>query len=148
MEQVTLEKMLCMAATIQANAYAPYSKFMVGAAVLTKTGNIYAGCNMEGVDYDGTHAEESALAVMVGAGERSPTVILVVGAPEDIEPKIVMPCGKCRQKLYEFVSLSGYELDVVTVSPDGEYVYTKLSELPPFAFGPADLGIDLAKYRR
>lgn len=149
MEPVYIRELIKRACIAQANAYAPYSKFMVGAALLTKNGAIYVGCNVECADYDGTHAEESALAAMVTAGERWPIAIVIVGALEECTPTIIMPCGKCRQKLYEFVSLTGYELEVITVTTEESVVeVTKLSKLPAFAFGPADIGVDLVKYLR
>jgi cytidine deaminase len=137
------------ALAVRLNAYAPYSKYLVGSAVLTERGTIYVGCNVESADYDGTHAEEAALAAMVAAGERSPVTLIVFGALEGQEPAIVMPCGKCRQKLVEFSSLSGHDLEVI-VGPRATRPYrrTSLSALLPESFGPADIGVDLKKYRR
>lgn len=131
---------------VQAQAYAPYSKYMVGASVLTARCNVYAGCNVECADYDGTHAEEAALCAMVAAGERNPVIVLVFGGFAGEEPRIVMPCGKCRQKLYEFVSLMGADLSIVrSLSP---LSYAALgADLLPNAFGPADVGVNLAQYR-
>jgi cytidine deaminase len=134
---------------VRERAYAPYSKYQVGAAILTASGNLYAGCNVEAADYDGTHAEESALASMVSHGDRSPVMLAVVGALEGQEASLALtPCGKCRQKLMEFASLSGYDLDVVVLAEEGGLRLAKLSELLPSAFGPANIGVDLLKYRR
>ena len=142
--------LLNAAGQVRRRAYAPYSKFTVGAAILTHGGSVFVGCNVESADYDGTHAEEAALAAMVAGGARSPVALAVLGKLEDGPEGVVMPCGKCRQKLWEFSSLSGYDLDVVLwdgkdgVAPQ----LTKLSELLPESFGPTDIGIDLARYRR
>lgn len=153
--QVSLiDELIRAAFKVRLQAYAPYSKFQVGAAILTERLNIYSGCNVEAADYDGTHAEESALAAMVAAGERSPRLLAVVGALEGVEPSIETsgftgPCGKCRQKLMEFSSLCGHDLDILEGSwKPGVYKLRRLSELLPASFGPADIGVDLKKYRR
>lgn len=140
---------------VRQNAYEPYSRFMVGAAILSKRGNIYVGCNMENAVYNVLHAEVGALAAMVAAGERSPVMLAVVGGLEAPgSSQIIAPCLQCRQFLFEFVSLSGYEIDVVVADSDLadqgfiSHKLCKLSDLPQDAFGPASIGIDLAKYRR
>jgi cytidine deaminase len=142
--------LLNTAGQIRRRAYAPYSKYTVGAALLTRDGNVYVGCNVESADYDGTHAEEAALASMVAGGCRSPVMLAVLGKLEDGPERAVLPCGKCRQKLVEFSSLSGYDLDVVVWDGKDGVVpqLTKLSELLPASFGPADIGVDLERYRR
>lgn len=129
-------------------AYAPYSKFQVGVAILTARGQIYAGCNVECADFDGTHAEESALSAMVAAGDRSPVLLVVLGKLEE-QPKssFVIPCGKCRQKLMEFSSLSRNDLSVFSNDIDKPSI-VMLSDLLPRSFGPADIGVNLAQYRR
>ncbi len=131
-------------------AYEPYSKYQVGAAILTAGGRIHVGCNVESADYDGTHAEEAALAAMVAAGERSPVMLAVFGGLEgDPDPSSAPPCGKCRQKLMEFSSLSGIDLRIAVRDPaSGEWRIVLLSEILPWSFGPAAIGVDLAKYRR
>lgn len=142
--------LLKAAGQISRRAYAPYSKYLVGAAILTKFGNIYVGCNVESADYDGTHAEEAALAAMVAGGTRTPIALAVVGKLEGGAGGVVMPCGKCRQKLWEFSSLSGYDLDVVIWDGKEGAVpqLCRLSELLPASFGPVDIGVDLNRYRR
>lgn len=129
-------------------AYAPYSKLQVGAAILTARGQIYAGCNVECADFDGTHAEESTLSAMVAAGDRSPVLLVVLGKlEEEPESKFLVPCGKCRQKLKEFSSLSRHDLSIFTNDMDKPHVVL-LSDLLPRSFGPADIGVNLAQYRR
>lgn len=147
---VMVPDLLNAAGQTRRSAYAPYSKYMVGAAILTSRGEIYTGSNVESADYDGTHAEEAALAYMVGGGTRSPVMLAVLGGLEGSAEGVVMPCGKCRQKLFEFSSLSGYDMDIVVWNGEGGGAprLLKLSELLPYAFGPADIGVDLKKYRR
>lgn len=80
------------------NAYAPYSKFKVGAAVLSENNQIFSGCNVENASYPcGTCAEAGAIAAMIAAGERKIKEILVVA-----DTKQIMPCGNCLQKIIEF----------------------------------------------
>jgi len=149
-----IDELVRTAERVRLQAYAPYSKFMVGAAILTSRRNIFAGCNVESADYDGTHAEEAALAAMVAAGERSPRLLVVIGALEGSGPSIedpgfTGPCGKCRQKLMEFSSLCGHDLQILERSrKPGVYKLRRLSELLPASFGPANIGVDLKKYRR
>ncbi len=91
--------LLDAARTVRENAYAPYSKFKVGAAVRTKDGAVYQGCNVENVAYpEGTCAEAGAIAAMIAAGEREIIEVAVIAD----SPDPVSPCGGCRQKLAEF----------------------------------------------
>lgn len=135
-------------------AYAPYSKFMVGSAILAADRQVYVGCNVEGADYDVTHGEEGALMSMVLADQRTPLLIANAGGLEGAEAYAVMSCGKCRQKLMEFSSLSACEVYCVVSTPEelrsewGSFRLVSLEQLLPGAFGPADVGIELAKYRR
>lgn len=143
-------ELFAAARAVRLRAYEPYSKYMVGAAILTAGGRIHVGCNVESADYDGTHAEEAALAAMIAAGERIPSLLVVFGGLEDnIDPSSAPPCGKCRQKLMEFSSLSGRDLRILVRDPESaEWRVALLSELLPSSFGPANIGVDLAKYRR
>lgn len=84
---------------VRENAWAPYSKFKVGAAVRAASGQVYLGCNVENVAYpEGTCAEAGAIAAMVAAGETRLAEVYVVAD----SPVPVSPCGGCRQKLAEF----------------------------------------------
>lgn len=142
--------LLQAARKVRLNAYQPYSKYLVGAAILTADESIFTGCNVEAADYDGTHAEESALAAMVGSGQRSPVLLAVFGGLEgDLDPSSAPPCGKCRQKLMEFSSLCGRDLRIFVQDPENrEWRVALLSELLPWSFGPGNIGVELQKYRR
>ena len=126
-------KMLAAARAAMAKAYAPYSKFSVGAALLGANGKIYTGCNVENAAYpQGCCAETSAISAMIADGERRILAALVTGQGAEL----IAPCGGCRQRLNEFaepttpVHLSG---------PEGVERTVTLGELLPFAFGPRNL---------
>ncbi|XP_062372235.1 zgc:103586 isoform X1 [Sardina pilchardus] len=118
-------------------AYCPYSRFPVGAAILTSGGTIITGCNVENASYGLTVcAERTAIQRAVAEGHRSFTAIAVTC---DIKDSFVGPCGACRQVLMEF----GSEWDIYLTKPDGSYKKTSLKELLPFAFSPAHLRADM-----
>ena len=114
-------------------AYAPYSNFCVGAALLTKSGKIYTGCNVENAAFGSTIcAERTALLKAISEGCREGwTAIAIAGTGEDY----CWPCGACRQMLYEFAP----ELRVLAARGDGQYVEEELSRLLPHGFGPKSL---------
>lgn len=132
-------------------AYPPYSRFLVGAALVTSSGRIYTGSNMENAAYEGgPHAETSALVAMNAAGERDVDLVVCVGYLEGEEQIIgLAPCGGCRQKLYEIASLTGRPIRaLVRDEARGLLILKTIDELLPYAFGPADIGIELERYRR
>ena len=119
-------------------AYAPYSHFKVGAALLAKDGRVFTGCNIESATFSPTQcAERTALGKAVSEGVREFAAIAVVGArdnaPDDALP--TAPCGVCRQMLYEFAP----DLVVLVGRGDGQYFKTTLKELLPHGFGPKSL---------
>jgi cytidine deaminase len=115
------------------NAYAPYSRFKVGAAVRGESGRLYAGCNVENAAYpQGWCAEASAIAAMVMAGETRIVEAAVMGGGE----APCTPCGGCRQKLHEF---AGGDLPIHVCGPEGLRRTVTLGELLPLAFGPGNL---------
>jgi len=133
-----MKKDLIAAATgARERAYAPYSRYAVGAAVRTPSGSIHAGCNVENAAYpEGWCAETSALAAMVSAaadGERRIVEVCVIA--DKIEGRIVTPCGGCRQRLAEF---GGPDTVVHAISPDGDGVTYLLKDLLPAAFAMED----------
>lgn len=110
------------------NAYAPYSKFKVGAAIRGKSGQIYSGCNVENVAYpEGTCAEAGAIAAMVAAGETEIAEVYVIAD----SPEPVPPCGGCRQKLAEFAKP---DVHVTLANLEGSEVTYAVRELLPGAF--------------
>lgn len=118
------------------NAYAPYSGFAVGAALLAENGSIYTGCNVECATYTPTScAERTALCKAVSEGVREFAAIAVVGAKTDApdDGLITSPCGVCRQMLYEF---GGKALRVIMAKSETDYVEKTLEELLPLGFGP------------
>ncbi len=117
----------------QARAHAPYSGYHVGAAILTQTGAIFPGCNVENASYGLTVcAERTAIGSMVAAGARDPIAIFIV-TPGD-EPGT--PCGMCRQVLAEFA----VDLPIRLRGASGAELETTLGELLPRAFRPSALG--------
>lgn len=126
-----IDDMLARAVAAQANAYAPYSHFRVGACLRGEDGSLYAGCNVENSAYpNGQCAEAGALSALVLAGERRIAEILVVG-PDDT---LCSPCGSCRQRLSE---LAAADTPVHLCGPAGVLMSTTLGELLPYAFGGA-----------
>ncbi len=114
-------------------AYAPYSKFAVGAVVRSASGMLYAGANVENAAYpQGWCAEASALAAMIMAGETHLTEIAVMAAGEDI----CTPCGGCRQKIREFAEP---DARILCYGPEGLRTRYTLDQLLPHAFGPDHL---------
>ena len=98
---VAMAQLIAAARAVRRRAYAPYSKYFVGAAIATKSGRIFAGCNFENASFGATIcAERNAIGQMVAAGERHPVACAVVTAG----PKGGSPCGICRQVLWEFAS--------------------------------------------
>jgi cytidine deaminase len=123
-----MKDLLKSARAAQKRAYAPYSKFRVGAALRTADGKIYAGCNVENVAYpQGWCAETSAIAAMIGDGRKKIVECLVVGP----RPEMITPCGGCRQKLAEF---SAKSTPVHLCGSKGLVRTVTLGELLPLAF--------------
>lgn len=113
-------------------AYAPYSRFHVGAALLGSDGSIAEGCNVENAAFPaGTCAERAALAAAVTRGVRAFRVIAIASSGDAPAP----PCGMCRQALIEFSP----ELDVISFTRTGKEARWRLSDLLPQAFTPASL---------
>ena len=113
-------------------AYAPYSKFKVGAALLGADGSITEACNVENAAFPaGTCAERAAIASAVAKGVRSFTVLAIASSADEPTP----PCGMCRQALIEFAP----ELEVISVTRSGKQARWRLTDLLPQAFSPTSL---------
>ncbi len=132
------DEMFERARAARQRAYAPYSRFNVGACLKTAGGALYAGCNVENAAYpEGLCAEAAAIAAMIAAGEREIAAIAIVGGLEDGAEVRCPPCGGCRQKLYEFVGRAAdADIDVHLVGADPA---VRLSALLAQPFGPTDL---------
>ena len=126
------EDLVAAAAEARVYAYAPYSGFAVGAALLCDDGSVYTGCNVEAASYgNAICAERTALVKAVSRGRRCFTMLAVIA--DTAEP--CTPCGICRQMLYEFSP----ELVVLCAARDGSYVEKPLRQLLPDAFSGAAL---------
>lgn len=118
----------------QANAWAPYSRFRVGAALEAHDGAIFGGCNVENASFPaGVCAERGALAAAVAAGARSFVRVIIVSDAADPAP----PCGVCRQALVEFAPA----LDVFSVTASGRWAHWSMTGLLPSPFHPASLTV-------
>ena len=129
---ISAQQLFEQALKVRAQAYAPYSHFAVGAAVLSSSGKIYCGCNVENASYPcGTCAEAGAIAAMVAAGERQIAAVLVVG-----DSACILPCGNCLQKIAEFGSK-----DTVIYSADLKQIVKtqKLGDILPQNFSAGDM---------
>ena len=127
------ERLLELARAAMERAYAPYSGFAVGAAVMTDTGHMYAGCNIENASYGLSNcAERTAVFHMVMAGEHAVTAIAVIAGT--LQP--VSPCGACRQVLAEFGSAG---VPVFMANSRGDIRRVTLGELLPYAFSGEDM---------
>lgn len=123
---MNMDTLLAQARQARENAYAPYSKFAVGAALQTKGGKVFCGCNVENLSFGLTCcAERNAVFAAVSAGEREFVAIAVVA--DSIQP--VTPCGACRQVLAEF----GLDLEVCSGNLQGETYTASIRELLPRA---------------
>lgn len=124
-------KLIKKAEEARNNAYAPYSKFAVGAALLTKNGKIYTGCNIENAAYSPTNcAERTAFFKAISDGERNFQAIAIVGGKEKQEDVFCPPCGVCRQVMLEFCDA---DFKVILKENNQQKVYS-LSELIPVSF--------------
>ncbi|MBQ6787751.1 MAG: cytidine deaminase [Lachnospiraceae bacterium] len=119
-------------------AYAPYSGFRVGAALLTKEGKVYKGCNIENASYTPTNcAERTAFFKAVSEGEREFAAIAVVGGSGDLPKNYAFPCGVCRQVMMEFCDPKTFH--VITAISENEYLDKTLEAMLPHGFGPSSL---------
>ena len=133
------EELIEMALEARKLAYAPYSKFKVGAALLGKNGVVYKGCNVENASYPATNcAERTAFFNAVIDGQKDfEAIALVGGAERAIELDFCAPCGICRQVMREFCNPDTFE--IIVAKNKNEYKVFTLAELLPESFGPENL---------
>ncbi len=125
------DRLIERAAAVRGRAYAPYSEFHVGAALLDDRGAVHAACNVENASYGlSVCAERHAVAAAVATGVRTFRALVVL---TDTSPP-ASPCGACRQVLAEFGNFP-----ILLVNLEGERVETSVAELLPMSFGPGDL---------
>ena len=138
MDKKLIEEMIDLAIGQLNYSYTPYSGFKVGAALLTKEGKIYKGCNIENAAYTPSNcAERTAFFKAVSEGRRDFTAIAVCGGPDGVIKDYCAPCGVCRQVMREFCNLSAFRI-LVAKSAEDYREYT-LEQLLPDSFGPNDL---------
>ena len=138
MDKKLIEEMIDLAIEQLNYSYTPYSGFKVGAALLTKEGKIYKGCNIENAAYTQTNcAERTAFFKAVSEGERAFQAICVVGGKDGILTEYAAPCGVCRQVMMEFCDPNTFQI-ILATSKDQYEIFT-LKELLPLGFGPNNL---------
>ena len=138
MEQVMVEKLIDTAIEQLKFSYTPYSNFKVGAALLTKSGKIYTGCNIENASYTPTNCEErNAFFKAVSEGVLDFQAICIVGGKDGKLTEYTAPCGVCRQVMMEFCNPKTFQI-ILAVDKERYEIYT-LEELMPLGFGPLNL---------
>jgi cytidine deaminase len=138
MEQVMIGKLIDTAIEQLKFSYTPYSNFKVGAALLTKSGKIYTGCNIENASYTPTNcAERTAFFKAVSEGVRDFQAICIVGGKDGNLTEYTAPCGVCRQVMMEFCNPKTFQI-ILAVDKERYEIYT-LEELMPLGFGPLNL---------
>lgn len=138
MEQVMIGKLIDTAIEQLKFSYTPYSNFKVGAALLTKSGKIYTGCNIENASYTPTNcAERTAIFKAVSEGVRDFQAICIVGGKDGNLTEYTAPCGVCRQVMMEFCNPKTFQI-ILAVDKERYEIYT-LEELMPLGFGPLNL---------
>ena len=129
---MTPEALVQEALQAMQNAYVPYSGFTVGAALLTKGGKVYRGCNIENAAYGPSNcAERTAIFKAVSEGEREFAAIAVVGGKGGVVTDIFPPCGVCRQVMQEFC---GPDFMIYMGRSDDSYVAVRLEDFLPYGF--------------
>ena len=138
MEKALIEKLIDTAIGQLDYSYAPYSHFRVGAALLTREGKIYTGCNIENAAYTPTNcAERTAVFKAVSEGERDFRAICVVGGKDGVLTEYAAPCGVCRQVMMEFCNPDEFQI-ILAVNKERYDMFT-LRGLLPRGFGPDNL---------
>ena len=138
MEKAMIEKLIDTAIKQLDFSYTPYSGFKVVAALLTKKGEIYTGCNIENASYTPTNcAERTAIFKAVSEGVRDFQAICIVGGKDGVLTEYAAPCGVCRQVMMEFCDPETFQI-ILAVDKEKYDIFT-LNELLPLGFGPSNL---------
>ena len=138
MDKKLAEEMIELAIGQLQYSYTPYSGFKVGAALLTKDGKFYTGCNIENAAFTPTNcAERTAFFKAVSEGEREFRAICIVGGKDGILTEYAAPCGVCRQVMMEFCDPETFQIILATGKE--QYEIFTLKELLPHGFGPTNL---------
>ena len=137
-DMISNEKLVELALEARNRSYAPYSHFMVGAALLTNDGKVYQGCNIDNASFSPTVcAERTAFFKAISEGDREFVKIAVVGSPEGEVDRYAAPCGVCRQVMTEFCDPETFEI-IFGISPE-KYEVHLLKEIIPYGFGMGHL---------
>lgn len=133
---MTDSELIKLAIEARKKSYSPYSNFSVGAALLTKSGKVYLGCNIENAAFSMTNcAERTAFFKAVSEGETEFEAIAVVGSPHGDElVEYAYPCGACRQVMREFCDVK--EFMIIAAKSENEYIKEPLEAFLPHSFGP------------
>jgi cytidine deaminase len=136
---MTRSELISHALCARKNSYSPYSHFAVGAALLSKDGKLYTGCNIENAAFTpGNCAERTAIFKAVSEGVREFAAIAVVGGPAGTDRlDLCAPCGVCRQVMMEFCDPESFEV-ILAKDPEHYDVFT-LDQILPMGFGPKNL---------
>lgn len=138
MNNQIIENLIQVALEQRKFSYSPYSNFKVGAALLSKNGDIFGGCNIENAAYSpGNCAERTAFFKAVSVGVKEFDAICVVGGKDDILQEYAAPCGVCRQVMMEFCNPE--EFKIILATDTAHYDVYTLKELLPLGFGPSNL---------
>lgn len=134
----TEQRLISLAIEAMGRAYAPYSGFRVGAALLASDGMVYQGCNIENAAYTPTNcAERTAFFKAVSEGRRTFDAICIVGGKDGVLTDYTAPCGVCRQVMMEFCNPETFR--VILAKNESDYRTFLLKDLLPMGFGPDNL---------
>ena len=134
----TIKNMINLAIEQIKYSYAPYSDFKVGAVLMSKTGQLYTGCNIENAAYTPTYcAERTAFFKAISQGEREFMGICIVGGKGGKIEEMTAPCGVCRQVMMEFCNPESFE--IILAVNENNYKIFKLKEILPLGFGPENI---------
>ncbi len=138
LEKDQIQELIEIAVSMMEKSYAPYSNFKVGAALLSRNGTIFTGCNIENAAYTPTNcAERTAFFKAISEGVREFSAIAVVGGMDGVVTGYTTPCGVCRQVMMEFCEPSDFQI-IMAIDRE-HYQIRTLEDLFPMGFGPGNL---------